>query len=92
MTEQKIQKKIIDYLDSLGAYVVKIIKCNRSGVADILVCFKGHFIAFEVKAPKGKPSPLQLYHQKLVRDSEGHCAIVYSVDEVIKHLVHWGFL
>lgn len=82
MTESQIQKKIIDYLESIGAYVVKIITCNRSGVADILVCLKGVFLAIEVKAPGGRVAPLQKHHQKLVNDSGGHSIIAYSVDDV----------
>lgn len=92
MSESQIQKKIIDYLESLDAYVVKTIKCNRAGVADIIVCFRGHYIAFEVKAKGGKVSPLQLHHEQLVQESGGHSAVVYSVEDVIRHLVNWGFI
>ena len=91
MTEQQTQKKIIDYLESLGAYVFKTIKVNRAGVADIICCIGGMFVAFEVKAAKGKPSPLQLHHEQLVIGAGGYSAVVYSVEDVIRHLVNWGF-
>ena len=38
MLESKRQKKVIDYLHSLGAWTVKIISANRNGVPDIIAC------------------------------------------------------
>lgn len=54
-SEQAIQKKIIDYLESLGAWTVKTIQTNKRGTPDILACLNGQFIAVEVKK-KGKLS------------------------------------
>lgn len=63
MSEQQLQKKIIDLLKSYNFDVVKIITCNRKGVSDIIACApNGIFWAIEVKFGTNKPSPLQLYY------------------------------
>ena len=38
---------------------------------DLLICFRGRFIALELKSETGKPSKLQLYHKKLVEKAGG---------------------
>jgi len=91
MTEAQTQKKIIDYLESLGAYVFKTIQCNRAGVADIVCCIQGTFCAFEVKKEKGVISKLQVYHQGLVAEAGGRSAVVRSVQDVKDALEAWGF-
>lgn len=54
MKEQDIQRKIIKYLESVGAYVVKVVASNKSGTPDILACYRGIFLAIEVKDLKLK--------------------------------------
>ena len=82
MKESSIQKKIIDYLHSIGAWTVKTIQCNKAGVPDILCCLEGRFIALEVKTDIGKPSALQLRTIKQINNAGGISAIVRSVDDV----------
>jgi penicillin-binding protein-related factor A (putative recombinase) len=82
MNEQQIQKKIIDYLKSIGAYTVKTIVTNSSGTPDILLSFKGQFIAIEVKAAKGRVTDLQKWHLDQIRKSGGIAFVAKSVNEV----------
>ena len=85
-SEQQIQKEIIDYLEEKGAYVIKIVRANKSGVSDLAVCKDGKFIAIEVKA-EGKKSTathLQKHHQYLVTQSGGKAFIADSVWDVIE--------
>ena len=71
--EQLVQRKIIKYLEARGAYVVKVVTANRAGIPDILACYKGRFIAIEVKRPetKGNVSELQIYNIKKVKEAGG---------------------
>lgn len=82
MSESKIQNKIIDYLNSKGAYTVKTISTNRSGTPDIICCLNGLFVALEVKTRKGIVSELQKYHLEEINKSGGIGAVVRSVEEV----------
>lgn len=86
MREKAIENKIKSYLKNKGAYYVKYHgnQFSQVGVADILACYKGRFIAIEVKNEKGKTSPLQDVNQKLVRDAGGISIVARSVEEVAK--------
>lgn len=61
--EQDIQTSIMNYISSIGGLPVKFNNFGiyaKAGVADILACVKGKFVAIEVKKPGGRPSALQL--------------------------------
>lgn len=87
MREQSVQSKCLRYLDSIGAYTVKVISATRSGVPDTIICLKGKFIAFEFKSEYGKPTPLQELNIKKIREAGGKAYLVRSLDE-LKLIIH----
>ena len=93
--ESKVQKDIIDYLESKGCYVVKITRANRAGTPDLLVSvphpratndgwFPSIFVAIEVKAvgKKHTLTPLQAHHLKLIKSTGGYAFVADSVLDV----------
>lgn len=65
MTEQQIQSKRIKELEAEGYYVIKLIKTNKNGIPDLIAIPPNCNVIFsEVKAKKGKVSPLQEYRLK----------------------------
>lgn len=80
--EQTIQKEIIDYLKSIGAYYVKTMVTASNGTPDILCCIGGKFIAIEVKKDGGVVSKLQEHHIKNIKKSGGIAFVARSVNEV----------
>lgn len=84
--ESSNQTKILKFLKAMGAYSVRTIKASKGGVADIICCYRGYFVAFEIKDEKGEVSPLQEYNIKLVRKSGGRAAVVVTVEDVKKVL------
>ena len=83
MSEQQIQKTILNYLKELDqTYSFKVIVANRKGIPDIIVCYKGRFIAFEVKTTKGKATELQKLNLRQIEDAGGKAYVVRSVEEV----------
>lgn len=90
MTEQKIQKQILDYLESIGAYTIKVITANKSGVPDIQACHQGRWISIEVKQPGNTPDPLQYYHLDQIQKAGGLATWVYSLDQV-KQFIQTNF-
>lgn len=84
MTEQQIQKKILDYLKAKGAYTVKVIQANRAGIPDIIACYKGRFFGIEVKTTKGKPSALQLKNLDMINKAGGIGVLARSVEDIAK--------
>ena len=71
--EKNYENKIKAYLKSKGAYFVKYFGCGytQAGVPDILCCYKGKFIAIEVKAQKGRVSELQKYNIEQIQKAGG---------------------
>ena len=85
MKEKTITNQILKYLKSCpecfafkehgGIYGV-------SGIPDVICCYKGKFMAFEVKTPQGKLSKLQEITIKRINESGGMAFKVTSLQEV----------
>lgn len=70
-TEAKLLEYSIAFLETLGATVVRQATATERGVSDLLVCYRGVFIACELKAIGGTPSPQQIKFINKVRASGG---------------------
>lgn len=83
MSEQAIQRVIIKYLKTIS-YVVKIISATKAGVLDVIVCYKGRFIAFEVKTPDEKTnvSDLQQHNINEIIKNGGLAYVVWELNQV----------
>lgn len=87
MQEKVLVRKILQYLNSLpncfawkswgGMYSV-------AGIPDVICCYFGYFIAFEVKVGKNKPTKLQEKTIDQIKNAGGKAYVVYSLDEVKK--------
>ena len=55
---------------------------GTAGIPDIIVCYKGKFIAFEAKVGYNKPTELQTQTINQITRSGGLAQVVYSVDAV----------
>ncbi len=87
MSEQKTQKKIIDWLQKKGFYVVKTIVSNKKGVPDILACAPtGQFVAIEVKYGANTTSKLQDYNIQQINDRNGIAFAAWDLETVIVRL------
>ena len=84
MTESKIQKKIFNYLESEGCYVVKVVSATKAGIPDIIGCIDGHFFAIEVKTPSTSDnvSQLQEYNLDKIIECGGSSIIAWEVNQV----------
>ena len=85
MKEKTIEKRIKEYLktiDDLFYWKVFSGMYCTAGIPDIVICYKGQFIALEVKAPDGKPTALQIETIKKIREAGGVAEVVRSVEEV----------
>lgn len=71
--EGKVKKKVANYLKSIGAYYFYPATggYGKSGVPDIVGCYKGRFFGIEVKAGKNTPTELQKLQLKLIADAGG---------------------
>lgn len=91
--EKNFENKIKKHIESVGGWQVKFFanSMTKKGVPDILACVRGIFVAIEVKATHGKPSDLQIYHCKKIREAGGIAFIVYpsgwdTLKQILDHL------
>ena len=81
--ESKVKKKVKKILDDLGAYYFSPMATGygRSGVPDIIACYKGKFIGIECKSGDNKPTLLQLRNIDDIKRNQG-LAIVINEDNI----------
>lgn len=84
MNESEIVKQIKEYLKTVkGCFFWKEHggQFGTAGIPDLIICFKGRFVALEVKTATGKTTVLQAITQKRIQEAGGIAAIVRSVDD-----------
>lgn len=59
---------------------------NMAGFPDLLLCYKGKFVALEIKTPIGSPTMQQTKTIADIKKAGGHGFIVTSVEDVINVL------
>lgn len=85
MKEQDLINQIKKYLDSIkdlfywkehgGQY-------GTGGIPDIIICYKGKFIAFECKRPGCKPTILQAITLKKIMLAGGLAVMITDIGQV----------
>lgn len=85
MLEKDHVNKILGYLRTVpGCFAWKEHggMYGTAGIPDIICCYKGRFIAFEVKVEKGKLTKLQEIMMQRIKDAKGQAFKVTSLDQV----------
>ena len=89
--EKNFENKIKGFLKDHGCWFLKYwggAAYTKSGIPDLLVCCNGYFLGIEVKAPNGKPSPLQIHNLKKIDEAGGFAILLYPKDfELFKNFV-----
>ena len=87
MLEKDIVNQIMRYLKALPCcfcWKQHGGQFGTSGLPDIICCYHGRFVAFEVKRPAGKLTKLQEATIRKIQNANGKAYMVTSVDEVKK--------
>ena len=84
MYERNIVSAILRYLRNLLRCYAWKTHGNQycAGIPDIVACVDGRFVAFEVKRPDGKTTPLQEATIQKIKEAGGLACVVHSVGEV----------
>lgn len=86
MNEAQLTTQIKNLLKTKGAYCEKIFGggFQSAGIPDIICCYKGWFIAIEVKSPtkKGRASDVQKVKVKNIRNSGGIAFFTDNLQDV----------
>ena len=82
--EYRIVQNIKKLIKSRGGWCVKIHggPYQDAGTPDILACYRGRFIAIEVKTSRGVVRPEQKVVQRAITGSGGYALITHLVGEV----------
>lgn len=103
-TEGMIKKEVLDYLERLPACFVfpvftgglgNYTNPKQKGCPDLVGCYRGLFIAFEIKTPKGLKQfhhgklnahliSQKNFHIKIRHEGWGKVFVISSVDEAIE--------
>lgn len=89
--EKLFENKVKKFLEDEGCWFVKFFAnaYTKSGIPDILCCCGGYFLGIEVKAPNGKPSPLQIHNLKKIHEAGGFGILLYPDNfELFKNLIY----
>ncbi|MDB4439208.1 VRR-NUC domain-containing protein [bacterium] len=89
--EAKVKKVVTNYLKKMGAYYFYPATggYGKSGVPDIVACYKGLFFGIECKAGKGKTTALQQKNLEDIKTAGGFDWVVneenmHTTEEVLK--------
>ena len=76
--EAKVKKQVVQQLKLLDAYYFYPVTggYGRSGVPDIVGCYKGKFFAIECKAGTNKPTPLQALNLEQIMLTGGIALVI----------------
>jgi hypothetical protein len=76
--EAKVKAKVKKILDDINAYHFspQTGGYGKSGVPDIIACYKGRFIAIECKAGKGTLTALQKYNIDQIKSNQGLAIVI----------------
>jgi Holliday junction resolvase len=76
--ESKVKERVKRLLDKFAAYHFSPATggYGRSGIPDIVGCYRGHFFAVECKAGNNKPTALQERELQRIRDAGGFAFLV----------------
>ena len=91
MNEKQFENKIKKYLKDKGCWYFKVWGggFQKAGIPDLICCINGCFVAIEVKGPSGKPTELQKWNIRKIKESKGIGVILYPEDwEDFKDLVN----
>lgn len=78
--EKNFENRVKKYLEEKDCWYIKYwggAAYTKAGVPDLLVCCNGRFLGVELKAPNGKPSDLQLYNLRKIKEAGGFGCLLY---------------
>ena len=84
--ESQLVSQINNYLKTNWAYCEKIFGggFQSAGIPDIIACYRGYFVAIEVKSPtgKGRASDIQKLKIRAIREAGGVAFITDNIEDV----------
>ena len=90
--ERKVKNQCVEILKKNGAYYFFPASngLGRAGIPDIICCMDGFFVAFELKAGKGKTTALQDREIAAINSHGGKAYVINesNIDDVYE-IIEW---
>ena len=86
----KLVQDTIKYLNSLPeshAVTYTPSPYGKRSVSDILGCYKGRYVAIEIKIGKDTPTPLQKRFLRKVQEAQGFARVCWSIEQVKQFVI-----
>ena len=83
MLESRIQKFIVTWLRSIGCKVIILKVGSVRGNADLIICYKGMYIEFEMKQPGKRATKLQLVKKVDTEEAGGYWFEIHDLAEAM---------
>ena len=88
--EKKLKTDAINWLNRQNVWIFTQPMNKRTrgkrGVPDIIGCYRGRFVAFELKAAGGRLEPAQVGECERIRAAGGVAIVAYSLGDVMQAL------
>jgi len=81
MLESAIQKKVVKWLLSIGCKVIVLKVASKSGNADLVICYRGYYIEFEMKQEGKEATKLQVLKGRECVNADGQWFTIHSLEE-----------
>ena len=91
--ETLFKERVVRRLKEIpGLWVEKIQQVGIRGTPDLLICYRGYFIAWELKTDRGRVEPLQQFKLDEIEKAGGIARIVRpsNLEQSIRELLDLG--
>ena len=80
--EKKVKNKVVQILKQYGAYYFfpATYGHGRSGVPDVICCYRGHFIGIECKAGSNVPTAIQERELQSIEVAGGTALVIHDTN------------
>ena len=80
--EKKVKNKVVQILKQYGAYYFfpATYGYGRSGVPDVICCYRGHFIGIECKAGSNVPTAIQERELQSIEVAGGTALVIHDTN------------
>ena len=84
-SEKTLERKLVKEIQRLGGWSIKVLSVHVSGLPDRICLLPGGFVFFaEIKTTGRKPTKIQLYVHKRIRDLGFQVEVVDSLADIKK--------
>lgn len=92
MHERDLQRRILQTLRGMGGEWLNFhggdVYMPR-GIPDIIGCYRGRFVAIEVKLPGGEPTPIQQVWLERLKSAGAAVGVAHTVGDALDILKGW---